>query len=40
MGFTLDVTYFGYGIGLVMIGYVVGMVVSIVYSIISRIGNV
>lgn len=38
--FILDITYFGQGVGIVILGYVVGLVVSMVYSIITRVGNV
>ncbi len=34
---TLDVTWFGYGAGLVMVGWFAGMVVSIVLSAIRGI---
>ncbi len=36
---TLNVTAYGMGIGLVMIGWMAGMVVSYVFSIVRRIGN-
>jgi len=35
---TLDITWFGYGAGLVMVGWVCGMVVSFVFSALSNKG--
>ena len=35
----LNLTAFGYGLGLVMTGWVAGLVVSYVFSIVSKIGN-
>lgn len=35
-----DITWFGSGLGLVMVGYVSGMAVGIVYSLIRRISEV
>ncbi len=36
---TLNLTAFGYGLGLIMIGWIAGLVVSYVFSIIRRIGT-
>lgn len=33
----LDVTFFGYGVGLVMVGWVVGLCVSIVFSLLRGV---
>lgn len=33
----LDVTYFGYGVGLVLCGFVAGSVVSIVLSALNKV---
>ncbi len=38
--FNIDITYFGQGVGVVILGYVVGIAISIIYSIISRLGDV
>lgn len=35
-----DLTYFGYGVGLVMFGWVLGFVVGIVISAISKLDNI
>ncbi len=35
----LDITYFGSGIGLVVVGWIAGLVVSYVFTIINAIGN-
>ena len=35
----LNLTAFGMGLGLVLIGWIAGLVVSYVFSIIRRIGN-
>ena len=39
MEFTLDVTYFGTGIGLVLVGWAAGLVVSYVFSLINIVSN-
>lgn len=36
---TINLTAFGYGLGLIMIGWISGLVVSYVFSIIRRIGT-
>jgi hypothetical protein len=36
---TINLTAFGYGLGLIMIGWIAGLVVSYVFSIIRRIGT-
>jgi len=36
---TLNLTAYGMGLGLVLIGWAAGLVVSYVFSIIRRIGN-
>lgn len=36
---TLNVTAYGMGIGLVMVGWMAGMVVSYIFSIVRRIGS-
>ena len=36
---TLNMTAYGMGIGLVMVGWIAGLVVSYVFSIVRRIGN-
>lgn len=36
---TLNLTAFGYGLGLVLVGWIAGLVVSYVFSIIRRIGT-
>jgi len=36
---TINLSAFGYGLGLVMIGWIAGLVVSYVFSIIRRIGT-
>lgn len=34
-----DVTYFGYGVGLVMLGWIVGICVRVVMNIAGMIGH-
>ena len=36
---TLNLTAFGSGLGLVMIGWIAGLVVSYVFSIVRNVGN-
>jgi hypothetical protein len=35
----LDITFFGYGVGLVMLGWISGMIVSIVCSIVRGVSS-
>lgn len=35
---TFDVTFFSYGVGFVMLGWVVGMIIGHVFSLLRRIG--
>ncbi len=35
----LNIEAFGYGLGLVLVGWIAGLVVSYVFSIIQRIGS-
>jgi len=37
---TLDLTAFGMGLGLVMVGWIAGLVVGFVFSIIRNIGHI
>lgn len=37
---TFDYTYFGYGVGFVMLGWAVGMVISAVFSIFSKVDRI
>lgn len=37
---TFDVSYFGQGLGLVILGYAVGFVLSIIFSVISRLSDI
>ncbi len=39
MEMTLNLTAYGMGLGLVLIGWIAGLVVSYVFSIIRRIGS-
>lgn len=39
MEMTLNLTSYGMGLGLVLIGWIAGLVVSYVFSIIRRIGS-
>lgn len=34
-----DITYFGYGVGLVMLGWIVGICVRVVMNIAGMVGN-
>ena len=36
---TINLTAYGMGLGLVLIGWIAGLVVSYVFSIVRRIGN-
>lgn len=36
---TLDITWLGYGAGLVMVGWVCGMIVSSAFTVFDRISN-
>jgi hypothetical protein len=36
---TINLTAYGSGLGLVLIGWIAGLVVSYVFSIIRRVGN-
>jgi len=36
---TLDIAAFGYGLGLVLIGWIAGLVVSYIFSIIRKVGQ-
>lgn len=35
-----DITLYGMGVGLVMVGWVCGLVVSMVFSLIRRLGTI
>ncbi len=32
----LDITYFGYGVGLVLCGFIAGVVISVILSVINK----
>ena len=36
---TIDMIYFGSGIGVVMIGWIAGIVVSVVFSVIRKVSG-
>lgn len=35
----LDVTYFGYGVGLVLVGWIAGMFVGLIFSVFRKISG-
>lgn len=35
----IDLTYFSYGVGMVMVGWVIGSVVGIAFDLIKRVGG-
>jgi hypothetical protein len=37
---TFDTTFFGYGMGLVLAGWAVGMVVSLVFNTYKKVGQI
>ena len=38
--FTLNLTAYGYGLGLVLVGFAAGLLVGFVFSVIRKIGSV
>lgn len=34
----IDMTYLGYGVGLVMVGWFLGMCIRVVFTVIGRVG--
>lgn len=36
----IDITYFQYGVGLVIVGWFIGMVIGIVFDVVRRIGSI
>ncbi len=40
MGFTLDLTAFGWGLGLVILPWMIGLVVSYMFTIIQGLGSI